>query len=160
MMAGEITMRIEGVAKMIENLKRYQALKKEACRKALLKGGFKVETLAKQIITSNESVITGRLRASISTNWSGSGLAEGKTDSKAKSGDGIKEPPGEKGMVVATGTNVIYSRRVEHGFVGKDSLGRNYNQQGKPYLYPAYFSYEGEIIQDIENILKKDEGLK
>ena len=30
-------------------------------------------------------------------------------------------------------TNVPYSRRLEFGFVGRDSLGRNYNQGPRPY---------------------------
>lgn len=37
---------------------------------------------------------------------------------------------------VKIGTTVVYARRVELGFTGQDSLGRNYNQKAKPYLRP------------------------
>ena len=42
---------------------------------------------------------------------------------------------GDIGYSVAP--TVVYARRIELGFVGPDSLGRVYNQQGKPYLKPA-----------------------
>lgn len=143
----DIYMKVEGVPELLKNLKSWQAIKREACSDALKRGGFKVETLAKQLC----AVDTGRLRASISVNWAGSGMDEGKVDSKAQAGDGIKEPGGQKGLVVVTGTNVIYAPFVEYGTV---------KMPGRPYLYAAYFSYEGEIIMDIERILSKDERLK
>lgn len=34
-------------------------------------------------------------------------------------------------------TDVVYARRLELGFVGKDRLGRRYNQRPYPYLRPA-----------------------
>jgi hypothetical protein len=150
-----ITIKIDGLEELKKNVRFYKLLCPEATRKALKIIGFKVETLAKQIITSNESVVSGRTRASVSTNWAGSGMAEGKTGAQAQAGDGMGEPPGEKGMVVAVGTNVVYARRIEHGFFGPDSLGRVYAQQGKPYLFPAYFTYEGEVMGEIVKEFKK-----
>lgn len=38
---------------------------------------------------------------------------------------------------VRVGSALIYSRRIEEGFHGTDSLGRTYNQQGSPYIRPA-----------------------
>ena len=37
-------------------------------------------------------------------------------------------------VVIRFGTNVIYGRRLERGFVGTDSLGRNVSQLPRPYL--------------------------
>lgn len=33
--------------------------------------------------------------------------------------------------------NAVYARRIEYGFVGKDSLGRNYNQAGRYWINDA-----------------------
>ncbi len=40
--------------------------------------------------------------------------------------------------VVSVGPDVPYGRRLEFGFVGKDSLGRNYHQGPRPYMRPAF----------------------
>jgi hypothetical protein len=61
-------------------------------------------------IQARTPVLTGRLRASIGTN--------------------IPLADWEPGKDITIGTNVIYSRRVEYGFVGVDSLGRRYDQKG------------------------------
>ena len=39
--------------------------------------------------------------------------------------------PGETFYMV---NNTAYARRLEHGFVGEDSLGRKYNQTGRHYV--------------------------
>src|SRR5574343_442459 len=51
------------------------------------------------------AVDTGRLRASISTNWTGSGMSRGKVDSLAKAEDGVGMPT-DTGFHVYVGTNV------------------------------------------------------
>ena len=150
-MADEITVRMHGTAEAIKKLKKWQFIKREGVKESLLKTGFKIQTSAKE----GCPVKTARLQASISTNWSGSGLSEGKTGGKAKKGDGVAQPLGPKGLVVATGSNVKYARRIEHGFVGADSLGRRYNQSGKPYLYPAFFMHEGDIEKELKKVFKK-----
>ena len=38
------------------------------------------------------------------------------------------------------GLDPAYARRIEYGFVGLDSLGRNYNQAAQPYIRPAWDS--------------------
>jgi len=138
-----ITIKIEGMEELKKNIAFYKLLAPEACRRGLKTIGLKVETYAKQMCP----VDTGRLRASISTNWSGSGMAEGKTGAKAQAGDGMPEPPGEKGMVVAVGTNVFYGPYQEHG---------TSKMEARPYLYPAYFCYEGEVPEEIIRQMKKD----
>jgi hypothetical protein len=44
----------------------------------------------------------------------------------------------EPNMIVGrVGSNLTYARRLELGFFGTDSLGRNFNQAERPYLRPA-----------------------
>ena len=83
-------------------------------------------------------------------------MNEGKTGAKAKPDDGIKRPDGPPELIYVVGTNVKYARRIEHGFFGPDILGRVYAQEGRPYLFPAYFTYEGETIQALATIMKED----
>ena len=107
--------------------------------------------IANGFLVHNCPVDTGRLRASISTNWAGSPMNEGKTGGKAKSGDGVKKPAGPKELVYVVGTNVEYSEDVEHGTKKREAT---------PYLFPAYFMYEGETVAAIAMIMKKDVRLK
>lgn len=144
-MADKITIKVEGLEKAIKKIKKYQIIKREAVSIALISVGLKIESAAKQIITEKRAVDTGRLRASISVNWSSSGKAEGKTGSQAQSGDGIKAPQGPKGLVVVVGTAVSYSTAIEFGVSGT-------KRQGRPYLYPAYFMHEGEAISRIKKV--------
>ena len=71
-------------------------------------------------------VDTGRLRASISVNWSGSGMDNGKTDAMAKDNDGVTQPTGA--FRVRVGTNVEYGAALEYG---------TRNMEPRPYLRPA-----------------------
>ena len=77
------------------------------------------------------AIDTGRLRASISTNWSDSGMAEGAIGSQAESGDGIKQPSisGNEVFKVVVGTNVEYSVPLEFG--NKKILPR-------PFMRPVF----------------------
>lgn len=53
-------------------------------------------------------------------------------------------------FLVEVGTNVDYGPYVELGTKKMDA---------RPYLFPAFFMFEGEIIKDIKKILDKDKGL-
>jgi len=150
-MADQISVRMVGTEKAVIDVKKWTEKQRQAVKKILLKTGFKVETSAKE----GCPVKTGRLRGSVSTNWAGSGMSEGRVGSGAKRGDGVGQPPGPSGLAVAVGSNVKYARRIEHGFVGKDKLGRQYNQSGKPYLYPAFFMHEGDIEKGLKKEFKK-----
>lgn len=145
----DVTVKLTGTQELLAKLKKWQIIKKEACAIALKEVGFKVETQAK----ANTPVDSGRLRASISTNWSGSGMSQGKTGGQAKSGDGIGQPAGEKGLTVVVGTNVEYSEFVEWSEKAHHKVG------GPHFLFGAYFSYEGEAEKRIATIMKKDENL-
>uniref|UniRef100_A0A6H1ZRR4 Tail protein n=1 Tax=viral metagenome TaxID=1070528 RepID=A0A6H1ZRR4_9ZZZZ len=117
--------------------------------KIISKACFMVERDAKILQTPH--VDTGRLRASISSNWTGSGLSRGKVTTPAKPEDGIEQPT--KKLTGVVGSNVSYARRIELGFVGVDSLGRKYNQQPYPYLRPALHKNEKKILELFKNII-------
>ena len=122
-------------------------IKKEV--EVIVKSGcYDIENDAKRNAT--KYVKTGRERASISVNWSGSGLTFGKITKPVKeteSSDGILEPKAKLGEFVgAVGTNVEYARRLELGFVGQDKLGRTINQKPRPHLLPAYEKHRLKIL--------------
>jgi len=138
---------VKGIPEVVANLKKYQIIKTQAIKDRLKKQAFKIELAAKE----GCPVDTGRLRASISTNWADSPMSEGKTGKKAKPGDGIKKPEGPKDLVYVVGTNVKYGYWQEHG---------TKKMAAQPYLFPAYFMHEGETIKAIGIIMKKDVRLK
>lgn len=49
------------------------------------------------------------------------------------------------------GFEPAYARRIEYGFVGRDSLGRNYNQAAQPYMRPAWDAKQEAARQIIED---------
>lgn len=171
-MANQIDVKIEGVEKAIAALKKWQIVKRQACEDVLKEVGFKIEATAK----AGCPVDTGRLRASITTNWSGSGMSRAqiknpctKPQNPTKPDDSLAQPNGEKGLVVVVGTNVEYGPAIEHGHVAATKGGESFyglggvsvgtTVEGRPYLYPAYFSHEREVETRIATILKKDEQL-
>lgn len=50
-------------------------------------------------------------------------------------------------VVGRVGTNVVYARRLELGFVGTDALGRTINQAARPYLRPSLAENREEIMR-------------
>ena len=50
-------------------------------------------------------------------------------------------------LVMRVGTNVLYGKWVEFGTP---------KMAARPFLFPAFFAKEGEIIKRIGNVLKKD----
>lgn len=85
---------------------------------AVARGAAAIEAAAKVNASGRPgpNVVTGTLRRSIHT--------KGPTSTGT-------------GYMAQVGPSVIYGRRIELGFHGTDSLGRNYNQQSYPYLRPA-----------------------
>jgi hypothetical protein len=74
---------------------------------------------------------------------SGRGKNKGKTV-------GIRLPLSDKALSVHIGSTVVYAARVEFGFVGKDSLGRTFNQPAKSYLRAGILAARGKIMQIFE----------
>ncbi|MDP2216742.1 MAG: HK97 gp10 family phage protein [Methanolobus sp.] len=56
---------------------------------------------------------------------------------------------------MAVGSSMEYARRLEHGFMDTDKLGRRYNQQPKPFLRPALDDNTDEIEQAIAKKLEQ-----
>jgi len=157
-----INVKCEGIEKTIANLKKFAVVKREACKTILKEEGFKIETDAKAMCP----VKTGRLRASISTNWAGSGKNRGRTGSKAEANDGVGQPGGPDGLVVVVGTNVEYGPSVEFGHVAASKQGEGGFMGigigvgtvvgGRPFLTPAYLSHEGELEKRLAAVVKED----
>lgn len=62
------------------------------------------------------------------------------------------------GDVIHLGYQAIYARRVNYGFVGEDSLGRNYNQEGAHFVeyaasvWPVMVHLAAEEIRQIASM--------
>lgn len=152
-MPDEITVKMTGVEEIMSSIQKLAIASPQAVKAGTLRVAMKIERQAKAMC----AVDTGRLRASISTNWTGSGKSRGDVEPKAQPEDGTGQPQEKSDTFTAVvGTNVKYGPRIEFGFVGTDSLGRKYNQAERPYLYPAYFSYEGEVKSEISAELGKE----
>lgn len=95
-----------------------------------------VQDLNNEII-ANTPVVTGNLRgsyfAAVNSIPSGAGTA-GRVSSVAINALAANLNPGD---VYFMGNTAAYARRIEYGFVGADSLGRQYNQQGRFYMRRA-----------------------
>lgn len=50
-------------------------------------------------------------------------------------------------IIGVVGTNVVYGRRLELGFAGRDSLGRQYNQAPRPFIRPGFFNTRDKVKQ-------------
>ena len=90
-------------------------------------------------------VRTGNLKSSIT-------YATATTQGSPKTGQPLSNP--DKPLTLKVGTNVEYAPRVEYGYVGKDSLGRTYNQSGKPFLRPL-LAHKDEFKNFLIEQLKK-----
>lgn len=106
----------------------------EKQKKRLIAAGFQIEREAKQLCPVDQ----GRLRASISTNWTDSGLAEAKTGEKAESWDGVlsSDVIEDGNFKVVVGTNVFYSVFIEYG---------TYKIPAIPYMRAAFGKYANRI---------------
>lgn len=94
-------------------------------------------TWASENLRRNKSVITSNLINSIAYSTS-TIQSSPKTESPLENAE-------RKSLKI--GSNAVYAARVEFGFVGKDSLGRNYNQSPKPYLRSILTEKRNEILK-------------
>ena len=159
-MADQITIKFLGGKEAITKIKQWEEKKMAQVSDDLKATAFKIEGAAKR----NSPVKDGILRASISTNWSGSNMNEGRTGAEAESGDGVGQPPGERGLVYVIGSNKEYSAYQEFGFHGtihvkgtdkRRAHTRNVNYAGKPYLYPAYHANKNDAVTRIKKTLSQ-----
>ena len=90
-------------------------------------------------------VDTGRLRDSIATTL-------------------VVDEPDQQIAKVAPDTP--YARRIEYGFVGPDSLGRQYHQAAQPYMRPAFdvrkddaaAAIKESIVTELDAAMNKNES--
>ncbi len=54
-------------------------------------------------------------------------------------------------LIMRVGTNVFYGPYIEFG---------TKRMPARPYLFPAFFAYENEIVKAIGRVLRKDIGIK
>lgn len=154
----KIKIRIDGKDELIKRVGKYTKEQALEIDKALWAVGGQITMQAKNNCRSLFDHPTGRLMGSITmaSTW-------GKATSPAapaKGADAVSAPVERISHAVVVGTNVVYARRVELGFVGLDKLGRNYNQAAKPYLYPAYFSIAPSLKAKLKEAFRKKPGTK
>jgi len=110
----------------------------EEAQKRLVSVGLQLERDIKQSISgpgpapagSPPGVDTGRLRASISTNWSGSAMSRGNVGAQADISDGVGKPEEKNGLFrVVVGTNVEYAPWLEYG---------TRRMSARPFIRPAF----------------------
>jgi hypothetical protein len=139
-------LKIIGTQMLITNVNLLTAKGIAATEQALKKVAILVINDAKLMAP----VDTGRLRASLTVNWSGSQFARAKpvgqvgTGKSGKPGiqgisDGVGRPDDRKGFWVAAGTNVVYAEDVH------DRI---------PYLWAAFKQNEAKIKTELQAALK------
>lgn len=105
-----------------------------ACEQAMLKGGWMIANEASANVRRNKSVITGNLMGSIHPEI-------GKVTSDS--------------VDVLIGTNLVYAKRVEYGFFGRDRIGRFFTQAPRAYLRPAFDTKKEAALAFIASEIKK-----
>jgi len=147
-MSDSIDVKMTGVDELVRSIKELAVGSPTAIANGVKRVAFMVERDAKGAC----AVDTGRLRASISTNWTGSGLARGAVESKAKPEDGVGQPQEKSDAFTAViGTNTEYAPFVEWGHKQGSTM-----VAAQPYLYPAFFKNEGKVKGEISKELGKE----
>ena len=68
----------------------------------------------------------------------------------------IHAEPGDGDLTwIVSTSEVPYARRLEYGFVGRDGLGRYYNQAARPYMTPAAEAVRPRFIRRMDGIVEK-----
>jgi len=134
----------------------------EAARNTVVKGGAIVAKAAKEEFTelavhksTGEVRIVGgdgRLKGEIAgSKYRGKNIS-GMSRPHARSGKlrtsiGVHEVSqvGPGRWMSKTGPTMVYGRRVELGFTGSDSRGRNYDQPAYPYMKPGFEKARPEL---------------
>lgn len=136
------TVQFRGTEVVVKNCRRVSAKVAMAVQVASKRAGYKIANEAKGMCP----VDTGRLRASLTVNWTGSGMArppvkQGSEDPKNPSqlDDTVGKPEGMPGFHVAVGTNVEYSEDVE---------------DRSPYLWPAFAMHKEEFKGELAILLR------
>jgi len=130
-----LTIEIRGIEAVCSKI-NFTPAKKERVRKALIDSGFLIEGRAKRRCP----VDTGRLRASISTAWDGSGRPTLNNPVKESTDDDAVLPPQREHddiAVVRVGTNVKYAPYIEGGWSKQAPSG---------FLTPAVLESKKDVV--------------
>lgn len=109
-------------------------------------------------IVIDSPVITGNFRNS----WTGAIGAPDNSPPAGTSGDplgsiALKLANAKSGDTIFINNNVVYGPRLEFGFVGTDSMGRNYNQSGRGFVRAVVARAE-QIAEDTVRKIKAKRG--
>lgn len=107
---------VHGLSEVTAGLTRMGAQLHEATAAATMAAAH----LVQRNVMAEAPVVTGTLRRSVHTE-------------------------GPFGTMARVGPATVYARRVELGFTGADSLGRNYDQAANPYTQRGYEASLDEI---------------
>jgi phage gpG-like protein len=158
-MSDSVDVKMTGVEDVIANIHKIAIASPGAVMRGVKAVALKIERQAKLNITAQGAVDTGRLRASITTNWTGSGLSRGDVKDpvpETQPDDGVGGPQEKPDTFTAVvGTNVKYGPYIEHGHRVKAKAWTTM-VEARPYLYPAYFAHEADVPKEISAELGKE----
>lgn len=149
----QLKLSVTGDKQLVEAFRRLsRSARGETMERALLSGGLLVVNEAKR----RAPYKTGNLRRSLHVGGFGAeGGLEGDTTGTDIGGRQSTDTRAE----VRVGTNVEYARRIELGFTGTDSRGRQYHQPARPYLRPAFDGQRQAVVREVGDALRKLLGL-
>ena len=159
-MSDEVNIKLTGTDDIISSIKALAIASAGAAMRGTLRVAEKIERQAK----AQCPVDTGRLRASISTNWTGSGMERALPSGGVKMeggglalghgsdpDDGVGQPqPKADTFSAVVGSNLEYAPSVEWNETAQHKMG------GPHFLYGAYFAYEGDVQDEISSELGKE----
>jgi hypothetical protein len=156
-----------GVKETLQNAHNLGFNMKACVRSAVWRLAGQIATQAKRnvqtlvIPKSAGGTTTGRLAGSITMAGNFTPTVA-RLNNPATPPDGLTAPGGKNDdkPFAVVGTNLVYARRIEHGFVGQDSLGRSYNQAPKPYLHPAFFALENDLASTLKHVVDEKAALR
>jgi Bacteriophage HK97-gp10, putative tail-component len=131
-----VTVELSGLDTLQAKINAWKAAAESGLKAGVLDAAARFEGAAK----ANAPVLTGRLRDGIHT-------------------ETVTDTPQTQVLAVTPtveaankyGFEPPYARRIEYGFVGADSLGRNYHQAAQPYMRPAFDTEQSGAAGDINN---------
>lgn len=111
---------------------------------ALHRLNAKSDIAAQAIVTEGGALIA----ASAKRHFNGGSEPMTRTGTLARSIRMVDvHPTGPGAFMSKTGPTVVYGRRIELGFHGTDSIGRHYNQSGRPFMRPGIKDAESGIAE-------------
>jgi phage gpG-like protein len=129
-----VTAKVVGIERQQERFRALaRSLQGDELLDCITAGALLVENAAKTKCPVGK-ILGGTLRRSIHT--------EGRRQS-------------DTNVYALVGTDVVYARRIEYGFAGRDSLGRLYDQAAQPYLRPALDEKRDAVRREIRAAIEQ-----